>query len=348
MSSHLHAGLSAPFLCALMCWAGLGEWWDELPWYGKTLVATGAFALFLAGGWALGLPLSLGWAVAGTGVFAAGSATKYYIEEGLATGAIEEHWGWTTAHIAGSLAQMAGMFMALGPAAGTLAKTHPLAMRVVGGTTLGLYAARTVHDIATWDRSQSWHAWARRWVPDIASGGFIAGYGAFRLGRWAWPRARRWGLHAYRGFQRAAVEIYLRAEVGPRWRTLHGEVVPRLRLWYSRPSGLHLRVAEGMVYHGGPRNITQMTARPGQDLRGLSTWTELELATDPGKKAAMIDIGKLSRLRAVYDLDPLKHVTLGDLPAEEIAAWAAGRPEAAQHPLSMELFDIAAELKRPK
>ena len=108
-------------------------------------------------------------------------------------------------------------------------------------------------------------------------------------------------------------------------------------------------VAPRVVYRGGSSTPDNLTPRPGIDDTGLSTFDNLEAATQPGGKAQIIDLDRLTTLQADPDNDPPGHVSIAPNDPTKIKDWAATRGSGKVHPNTQEILNaIVGEAKRPK
>jgi hypothetical protein len=123
-----------------------------------------------------------------------------------------------------------------------------------------------------------------------------------------------------------------------------------------------------LVYRAGSRSDDNFTPRPDMDLQdrpgqsaGLSTFTALELAVQPGGKAQIIDLDRLEPpLRGFPDDPRLEggvegHVSIapaagdGRVDSRSLAEWAATRGTSHKHPLTeLALRARVGEVKRPR
>jgi hypothetical protein len=119
-------------------------------------------------------------------------------------------------------------------------------------------------------------------------------------------------------------------------------------------------IREGFVFRSGKRKPRAMTPRletdvsdvPGQ--AGLSAFTALEHALDPGEKGSKIDVSRLSSPLAAF-LEPDGHVGIapvkadGTIDRDLLEAWAKTRDAAEVHPLTAIVLDaIDDEVRRPQ
>jgi hypothetical protein len=103
------------------------------------------------------------------------------------------------------------------------------------------------------------------------------------------------------------------------------------------------------VYRGGSGTPSNLTPRPGVDTTGLSTFDNLEAATQPGGKAQIIDTTRLKTLVATPDAPPPGHVSLHPPNLDEVTDWAATRGTDEVHPYTQEVMDaVVGEARRPK
>jgi hypothetical protein len=80
-----------------------------------------------------------------------------------------------------------------------------------------------------------------------------------------------------------------------------------------------------LVYRGGSAEPKNLTARPGLDPTGLSTYDNPAAAVPRGGKAQVIDTSKLKCVVACPDAPPPGHVSLRPPDPADIPAWAATR-----------------------
>lgn len=104
--------------------------------------------------------------------------------------------------------------------------------------------------------------------------------------------------------------------------------------------------APQLVYRGGANTPTNLTARPGIDTTGWSTFDTPGAAAPNGGPVQVIDTSRLNLVRAFPDAPPAGHVSLAPADSSLIEGWGATRGTDEISPFTQDIMDAIIDVIR--